>query len=184
MEGRSTPKEPNFNFTKKIMDSGGDTLNLCIQCGTCTGSCPSSKITALRTRKLIRKAQLGLEDEIFSTDDLWQCTTCYRCYERCPRGVDVPSIIIILRNMAVKRGDLAEAHQKNAGYIINTGHIISFGKKQEAMRKKVGLDPTPPTTLSSEKALKEVKAIVKKTGFDKLITGSDKSIKNEESNEK
>jgi len=84
----------------------------------------------------------------------------------------------------VKRGDLAEAHQKNAGYIINTGHIISFGKKQEAMRKKVGLDPTPPTTLSSEKALKEVKAIVKKTGFDKLITGSDKSIKNEESNEK
>lgn len=171
----------NSRFTDEVHKLGGETLNLCIQCGTCTASCPSGRVAALRTRKLIRKAQLGLEDEIFFTDDLWQCTTCYRCYERCPRGVEVPDIIIILRNIAVKKGDLAEAHQKNASYIVSTGHLIPFREKEKALRVKVGLDPIPPTTLSSEKALEEIKAIAKKTGFDKLILGSDKSIKKEES---
>ena len=47
-----------------IVDHGGEvfgkehmeTLMLCVQCGKCTGGCPSGRYTAFRTRKLFRMA--------------------------------------------------------------------------------------------------------------------------------
>ena len=68
---------PDMEFKGQIIDAGADTLNLCFMCGTCTGSCPSGKFTAFRTRKLIRLAQLGQKDRILPSDDMWFCTTCY-----------------------------------------------------------------------------------------------------------
>src|SRR6056297_1670187 len=65
----------------------------CIQCGTCTASCESGRWTALKTRQIVRKVVLGdlscLEDP-----DIWLCTTCYQCYERCPRDVRPTDVII------------------------------------------------------------------------------------------
>jgi len=45
-------------------------------------------MTSYRTRKLIRKAQLGLEEDIMKYPrPCGPCTTCYACVERCPVGV-------------------------------------------------------------------------------------------------
>ena len=76
------------------------------------GSCPSGRLTAFRTRQLIRKAQLGLKDDILQSPDLWMCTTCYSCVERCPRDVEIVDIITVMRNMAVKEGFMADEHKK------------------------------------------------------------------------
>jgi len=36
-------KEPNPEFAREVSQQhGGETLSLCFQCGTCTGSCPLS----------------------------------------------------------------------------------------------------------------------------------------------
>jgi len=160
---------PNPEFTKRVIDAGGDTLNLCFQCGTCTGSCPSGRYTAFRVRKMIRKAQLGLKDEVLPSDDLWYCTTCYTCYERCPRGVDIPGIVLAIRNIAVQEGYMKEAHKKTASFIVNNGHLMSLKDEHKALRKDNGLDEVPPTVLMYEDALKSVKSIIEKTEFEKLI---------------
>lgn len=162
-------KKPNPAFAREVVDAGAETLNLCFQCGTCTGSCPSGKISAFRTRKLIRRAQLGLREDVLPSDELWFCTTCYTCFERCPRGVDVPNILFVLRNMAVREGYMSDAHRKTAGYLLETGHMVPLTDKYKQKRVKLGLSAVPPTTLSSAKDLEEVKNIMKKTGFDRLI---------------
>ena len=77
---------PNAEYAAFLIEKGADSLNLCWQCGTCTGSCTSGKFKAFRTRKLIRRAQLGLKNQILSNDGLWMLTTCYTCYERCSSG--------------------------------------------------------------------------------------------------
>ncbi|MDY6931527.1 MAG: CoB--CoM heterodisulfide reductase subunit C [Halobacteriota archaeon] len=164
--------KPDPEFTKRVIESGADTLNLCFQCGTCTGSCPSGRLTAFRVRKVIRKAQLGLKEEVLPSDDIWYCTTCYTCYERCPRGVDIPGIILAIRSIAVQEGYMKEAHKKTASFIVNNGHLMSLKDKHKALRKDNGLDEVPPTVLMYEDALKNVKDIIEKTGFEKLIGGA------------
>jgi heterodisulfide reductase subunit C len=168
------PKTVNPAFTKEVIKAGADTVTLCFQCGTCTGSCPSGRHTAFRTRKLLRKVQLGFKDEVLPSDDLWLCTTCYTCYERCPRGVQIVDIILTLRNMAVKEGYMAQAHKNTAGMLIKSGHTIPIDDKFKAMRKGLGLPEVPPTTLNDPKALEEVKKIISICGFDKLVAGGSK----------
>lgn len=162
-------KQPNPEFTKKVIEAGGNTLNLCFQCGTCTGSCPSGRQTAFRTRKLVRRAQLGLRDDIMDSDDLWLCTTCYTCYERCPRGVEIVDIIMALRNMAVREGKMAPQHRKIAQLISEMGHLVNLRDEDKALRKKLGLEEVPPTVLQQPEGLEQVKKICSKTGFDKLV---------------
>ncbi len=163
-----SPRHIDPKFTQKVIKGGGKTVNLCFQCGTCTGSCPSGRQTAFRTRKVIRQAQLGFP-EVLDSDELWMCTTCYTCQERCPRGVEIVDIIMSLRNMAVKKGNMAEAHRKAAGYLARFGALVPLGEKFQVMRRNVGLPENSPVARYHPGSLEQVKTILEKTGFTKLI---------------
>ena len=168
----SNVKIPDPDFAQSVIDAGGKTLDLCYQCGTCTGSCPSGRTTAFRTRQLIRKAQLGLKDDILPSEELWMCTTCYSCVERCPRDVDIVDIIILMRNMAVQKGYMAEDHKKVGRSLINSGHTVPASDKLKQLRVSMGLSENPPTTIADPQALADYKKIMAKTGFEKLIGGA------------
>jgi heterodisulfide reductase subunit C len=168
----SSLKEPSTAFAEAVQkEHGGETLMLCFQCGTCSGSCPSGLLTSFRTRKLIRKAQLGLKDDVLQSPDLWMCTTCYSCMERCPRGVEIVDIITILRNKAVSEGIMSDEHRKVGHYLLDNGASVPLNEKFEAIREKLGLPRRPPTTLGDKKALDDFQKILRTTGFDKLIGG-------------
>lgn len=168
----SSPKQPSIDFAESVQkEHGGETLMLCFQCGTCSGSCPSGRLTSYRTRKLIRKAQLGLEDEVLQSPDLWMCTTCYACMERCPRGVEIVDIITILRNKAVSKGIMSDEHKKVGQYLLANGATIPLNPKYEEIREKLGLPRRPVNTLGDKKALEDFQKVLKATGFDKLLGG-------------
>ncbi len=156
-------------FTERIVEAGADRIRTCIQCGTCSSVCPSGRRTAFRTRELMRKAVLGLKDEVLESPDLWLCATCYTCLERCPKEIKVTDAIIIMRNMAVDEGFMLPEHRKASQKLISTGHAVPLDDANLEMRKDLGLDELPPTTHSKKKALKEVQKIMKKTGFKALI---------------
>jgi heterodisulfide reductase subunit C len=168
----SNVKIPDPDFAQSVIDAGGKTLDLCYQCGTCTGSCPSGRTTAFRTRQLIRRAQLGLKDDILPSEELWMCTTCYSCVERCPRDVDIVDIIILMRNMAVQKGYMSEDHKKVGRSLLKIGHTVPASDKLKQLRVSMGLSENPPTTIADPKALADFQKIMAKTGFDKLIGGA------------
>ncbi len=167
----SNVKIPDLAFAQSIIDAGGKTLDLCYQCGTCTASCPSGRTTAFRTRQLIRKAQLGLKDDILPSEDLWMCTTCYSCVERCPRDVDIVDIIILMRNMAVAKGYMAEDHKKVGRSLLKIGATVPMADNIKQLRVSMGLSAEPPTTAGDPKAMADFRKIMEITGFDKLIGG-------------
>ncbi len=160
---------PNPDFVSELAAAGGENAKMCFQCGTCTAGCPSGKNTAYRTRKLMRMAQLGLKDMIINSEDLWQCTTCYTCEERCPRGVPIVDVVIALRNIAVANGKMYDAHKKTADNLVKFGHTVSINDKVKAQRAELGLPEVPPTVLANEKAKADLDAIFEATGFGKLI---------------
>jgi len=164
-----TRADVDENFKQEIMDAGAETVAVCFQCGTCTGACPSGRRTPYRIRQLVRKAVMGLKDDVISDDSIWMCTTCYECQERCPRGIKIVDIVKIVRNYAAQAGYMGKAHKMVGSFVIKTGHAVPINPQTQELRKSVGLDELPPTTHSFPGALEEVQGIVKATAFDNLI---------------
>ncbi len=135
----------------------------CIQCGTCHASCPSGKYTSLNIRKIVRDSE---KKDISEQPELWMCTTCYNCQERCPRGIKVTDAVLTLRNEAVKKGKILPAHRKVCDFLIETGQSIPLDDKHMDIRKNLGLgiDET-----ARKKARKDVKILLRSTGFQELI---------------
>lgn len=98
----------------------------------------------MRTRLIVRKAVLG-DLSVINDPDIWLCTTCYQCYERCPRDIKPTDIIIELRNMAVSEGIMSPAHRKTVEFLKTTGHGVPINDQVKKQRKELGLDELPPT---------------------------------------
>jgi heterodisulfide reductase subunit C len=78
---------------------------VCDQCGKCTSACPVTKeIEGFNPRQLVTKVALGQIDELLAEEAIWTCTTCLKCRERCPEEISPYDIILVLRNLAYRRG--------------------------------------------------------------------------------
>jgi len=163
------PEDIDKEFTQQIKDAGAESLEYCFQCGTCTGSCPSGRRTPYRVRQIVRKSLVGLKEEVISSDELWMCTTCYACQERCPREIKIVDVIKLARNEAAKAGYMGQAHKAVGSFVIKTGHGVPINEATMELRKQVGLGELPPTTHQFPGALEEIQKITKTTGFDALI---------------
>ena len=159
----------DMEFSEKVKAAGGESLEYCFQCGTCTGSCPSGRRTPYKVRQIIRKANMGLKDQLLSDPALWMCTTCYSCQERCPRKVKIVDVVKLIRNEAAKAGYMSPVHKAVGSFVIKTGHGVPIDDTTKQLRDAVGLGELPPTTHSFPEALEEVQKIIKTTGFDSLI---------------
>lgn len=144
----------DYEFIERVREFGDPFA--CYQCGTCTASCPSGRRTALRVRELVRLAGMGLKDEVLNDEDVWACTTCYNCYERCPRDVKPIDILIGIRNIAVEQGFMLEGHVRTCKSLMKYGHAVSIDEKVMKMREDLGLPPLPPTIYAHEDELAKV----------------------------
>jgi heterodisulfide reductase subunit C len=130
----------------QALQKSGFEPNACIQCGTCTASCLSGRWTAMRTRAIMKRAALG-DSTILADPDIWLCTTCYTCFDRCPRNLKVTDAILELRNLAVSRGLINPKHQKAIEILHKCGHAVPLNDEICAIRKELGLEEYPPTII-------------------------------------
>jgi Fe-S oxidoreductase len=80
----------------------------CIQCGKCTGGCPVARKTVLNIRSLIYNTLVEPDLELKDHEELWDCTACFTCVERCPKDVQPAELIIALRGEMVESGRVPE----------------------------------------------------------------------------
>ncbi|MGA2734344.1 MAG: (Fe-S)-binding protein [Syntrophobacteraceae bacterium] len=93
---------PFKEIVEIIKANGGDAFKFCYQCGLCDVVCPWNRVTTFSMRKLIRQATFGLTE--IESEDIWRCTTCGRCPQRCPRGVKQIESGVSLRRIATENG--------------------------------------------------------------------------------
>jgi Fe-S oxidoreductase len=77
----------------------------CIQCGRCTGGCPVALRTPLRVRCFMYDT-LNEErlEELSEKPEIWDCTTCFTCAARCPKGLEPLEVLIGLRSLQIEEG--------------------------------------------------------------------------------
>ena len=76
---------------------GGRRISRCLQCGTCTGSCPVSYAMDLSPREVIARFRAGDIRSLLESRTIWLCTT------RCPAGIKVTDIMYALKRMTADR---------------------------------------------------------------------------------
>jgi len=94
-----TPLEEVLDLIK---ETGGESYKYCYQCGLCDAVCPWNRVRAFSMRKLIRQATFGLTE--IETEEIWRCTTCGRCPQQCPRGVNQIEVGVSARRIATEFG--------------------------------------------------------------------------------
>ena len=85
-----------------IKANGGEAFKLCYQCGLCDVVCPWNRVRTFSMRKIVRQATFGMTD--IESDDIWRCTTCGICPEKCPRDVRQIDSGVSLRRIATEYG--------------------------------------------------------------------------------
>lgn len=77
-------------------------LEMCIQCGTCGGSCPSGADMDYTPRQLFALIRAGARDQVLHSRAPWFCVSCYYCMVRCPQDIHITDVMYTLKRMAVK----------------------------------------------------------------------------------
>jgi Fe-S oxidoreductase len=86
----------------EIKENGGGAVRFCYQCGKCDTVCPWNRVRNFSMRKLIREATFGLSE--IEHEEIWRCTTCGKCVQKCPRDVRQTDDMVALRRIATNYG--------------------------------------------------------------------------------
>jgi quinone-modifying oxidoreductase subunit QmoC len=124
----------DLGFARWVYENvkGGDQLSMCMQCGACSGSCPIGTDMDYGPRKLIMMVRAGMKEAVLTSNTLWNCTHCYRCTVRCPRGIPVTHIIQGLGATAV---DLGYARDEDTARFARSfwWSVVHFGRTDERL---------------------------------------------------
>ena len=82
--------------------AGVSRLEMCIQCGTCGGSCPAAMDMDHTPRMLFAMLRAGMRQEVLRSNTPWICVSCYHCVVRCPQQVHIADVMYTLKGMASK----------------------------------------------------------------------------------
>lgn len=95
---------PNLRFLEKVSaaTAGVARLEMCIQCGTCGGSCPSAADMDHTPRMLFAMIRAGMRDQVLKSNTPWICVSCYHCVVRCPQEVHITDVMYTLKSMAIR----------------------------------------------------------------------------------
>ena len=162
-------------------------LEKCLQCGKCTAQCPAAKLSSYNPRQIIRDLRMGNIEKVISSEELWLCFFCSGCYAVCPRDINFPYAIAIVRYAALDKGygwnEVKQIKDPYAQDYYNTGLSVSHVERNLGIRKavaehsktdgritevrrKLGLSPK---RVVSEKALDEIRFISDATGMTDLF---------------
>ena len=82
--------------------AGVSRLEMCIQCGTCGGSCPSAQAMDHTPRMLFAMLRAGMRAEALKSNTPWICVSCYHCVVRCPQEIHITDVMYALKSMAIE----------------------------------------------------------------------------------
>jgi Fe-S oxidoreductase len=104
-----------------IEEEGGDAARVCYQCGTCTTVCPWNRVRTFLVRRMINQAKFGVVP--FESEDLWLCTTCGQCVQRCPRGVEIVDVMRAMRRILVPDGVVPASIPNLRGFMTSIASV-------------------------------------------------------------
>jgi succinate dehydrogenase / fumarate reductase iron-sulfur subunit len=124
---------------------------LCIMCGCCVSECNSMEsdpeflgpAALAKGFRFVGDARDGAGIERLeaynSEHGIWDCTRCYFCNERCPKGVDPRDAIAKLGAESVKEGIDRDMGAKHANWFVRSSYTTGWLRETELVPKTQGI---------------------------------------------
>ena len=133
-------QKADSKFKDEIAEKIGlEEIKPCYTCGSCTGVCPVRKVIEdFDPRRIIHMIILGMRDEVLSSDQIWFCCLCNRCYFVCPQGIRFSRIARELQKLSLAGGYVDESFLKRLepinNYLQDLCRRTMFKKVNEGLR--------------------------------------------------
>jgi succinate dehydrogenase / fumarate reductase iron-sulfur subunit len=124
---------------------------LCIMCGCCVSECNSMEsdpeflgpAALAKGFRFVGDARDHAEVERLNTlneeHGIWDCTRCYFCNERCPKGVDPRDAIAKLGAESIKHKIDHDMGAKHAKWFVNSAKTTGWLRETELVPKTQGV---------------------------------------------
>jgi succinate dehydrogenase iron-sulfur subunit len=124
---------------------------LCINCGCCVSECnsmesdpeflgPAALAKGMRFVGDARdEATIERLEAYNSEHGIWDCTRCYFCQERCPKGVDPRDAIAKLGAESIKHGIDHDMGAKHAKWFVTSAKTTGWLRETELVPKTQGV---------------------------------------------
>jgi heterodisulfide reductase subunit C len=95
--------KPTFRqeIANMLYASHGESLKTCIQCGTCSGTCPVVEFMDQTPRRVIGMINADMKEEVLSCNTYWFCASCYHCTVRCPSNIDIAEVMYAVKRYSI-----------------------------------------------------------------------------------
>jgi succinate dehydrogenase / fumarate reductase, iron-sulfur subunit len=125
--------------------------SLCIQCGCCVSECNSMEsdpdflgpaALAKGMRFVGDPRDAATSERLYRLSDehgIWDCTRCYFCNQRCPKGVDPRDAIAKLGAEAMKHGIDEDMGAKHANWFVVSAKTTGWLRETELVPKTQGI---------------------------------------------
>jgi quinone-modifying oxidoreductase, subunit QmoC len=132
---KTQARAPTFFDQVVEATPGKSHLEMCIQCGTCGGSCPSGPDMEHSPRALFAMIKGEMREQVLRSNTPWYCVSCYYCMTRCPQEVHVTDLMYTLKRMAIREGFSKESSASDApgfsqsfiAFVENYGRSFELG---------------------------------------------------------
>ena len=129
----TSPEELNRLFLEELRYTPEwDKIKECIQCGTCTASCPTSWAMDRKPREVVELFRAGMLDKVLKSNTVWLCASCYQCVVRCPCGIKFSDVIYALRSIGIKHGILNDGETLPALAKAFAAVVDKYGRSAES----------------------------------------------------
>jgi Fe-S oxidoreductase len=129
----------------------------CLQCGTCSATCPYGDVMEYPPRRIVGLLREGMLDRVLHSDSLLMCVACYACMAKCPRDIALTEVLLplvkeqVFVNLPETPAELGKALQNTLRYGNPMGEPA---RKRAAWVKTAGVpvrilqeDPRPVDVL-------------------------------------
>jgi len=123
----------NPEIREVIIESGGNDVIKCYQCGRCMAACPWNLLEKLDypTYRFCQRIKLGAiiesedkEEIAADTIDVFRCVGCDSCKQECPRGVSLSDVLRAVRRILVDYDSYPAEIKSVVSRIYNSGNPL------------------------------------------------------------
>lgn len=123
---------PEQEFINEIVSGhAGNKVLSCLQCGTCTATCPVSNLFDKSPRQIFLEVRNGRKEDALNNVTQWVCASCYKCTVNCPAQIKITEIMYQLKRMSVVYNMTSKKSNTRFFYAAFMDQVLKYGRSYE-----------------------------------------------------